>query len=805
MGVRQPLLKGVRVLDISEGISGPFASKLLADLGADTVKIERPVVGDVSRTFGPFPKGIKDLENSASFLYFNTNKKSVVLDLCSEVGIDKFKKLLCSYDVVISSQTSKSLEEQGIGFEVMRTLNPKIVLTTVTGFGSDGPYSDYESSHLVSCALGGWANNCGVPDREPLQAGGTITETLVGSYSAAATLLAIFGRLKHGGAEHIDVSAQEAVLSGASIPSLAYEYSGTITGRYSSVGSGAGAGYMLPTRDGYVGLNALTLVQWHMLCKFLGREDVASDDYYQGISWAKPDGRLEEIREIFCEALENKTAEELFHEAQKWRVPFGLVPSLRELFLMTPHLERGFFQEIESSDSSVYQVPGVPFKSENAETELKRAPLLGEHTEEVISRFDGSDQMIIEREATSEELNPLPLTGIRVVDLSMFFAGPVAAQVLADAGAEVVKVESIQRIDGWRSSGTVTEQELPSWEASPYFNWVNRNKKDITLDLTDTRGADIVKKLVAEADILVENYTPRVMENFGLSYETLKSINPRLVMISLSGYGQEGSWRDYVAFGMSTEQMSGVAHLTGYENEGPLYTGMTGGDLFSGIMGAVDLVAALWQREQTGLGQHLDFSQIEACNMYVGDAMTGCSLAGFDPERTGNDHPVYLLQGMFPCMDDGWIGISCKDEQQIKALAGYFEEPAILDSSLKKAEKLERVGQLTEQRDKMKLMTELQRIGVPAGAVLNGPELLHNEQLIARGAFLAQDHPGLGVKHYPNQPYRFRLSEEPPTQRAPLLGEDLEEILTERAGLTSDEIAELIIDDVIGTVPISAR
>ena len=342
---------------------------------------------------------------------------------------------------------------------------------------------------------------------------------------------------------------------------------------------------MLPTRDGYVGLNALTLVQWHMLCKFLGREDVASDDYYQGISWAKPDERLEEIREIFCEALENKTAEELFHEAQKWRVPFGLVPSLRELFLMTPHLERGFFQEIESSDSSVYQVPGVPFKSENAETDLKRAPLLGEHTEEVISRFDGSDQMIIEREATSEELNPLPLTGIRVVDLSMFFAGPVAAQVLADAGAEVIKVESIQRIDGWRSSGTVTEQELPSWEASPYFNWVNRNKKDITLDLTDTRGADIVKKLVAEADILVENYTPRVMENFGLSYETLKSINPRLVMISLSGYGQEGSWRDYVAFGMSTEQMSGVAHLTGYENEGPLYTGMTGGDLFSGIMG----------------------------------------------------------------------------------------------------------------------------------------------------------------------------------------------------------------------------
>ena len=805
MSIREPLLKGVRILDISEGISGPFASKLLADLGADTVKIERPVFGDVSRTYGPFPKGIQDLEHSASFLYFNTSKESVVLDLQSEFGIDKFKKLLSIYDVVISSQTGKSLEEQGIGFEVMRSINPNIILATVTGFGSDGPYSCYESSHLVSCALGGWANNCGVPDREPLQAGGAITETLVGSYSAAATLLAIFGRLKHGGAEHVDISAQEAVLCGASIPSLAYEYSGTVTGRYSSVGSGAGAGYMLPTRDGYVGLNALTLAQWHMLCKFLGREDVASDTYYEGISWAKPDERLEEIREIFCEALENKTAEELFHEAQKWRVPFGLVPSLSALFEMTPHLERGFFKEMESPDSSAYKLPGVPFQSANTETDLKRAPLLGEHTQEILARLDGTEKIIGKDAQTSEGLNPLPLVGIRVVDLSMFFAGPVAAQVLADAGAEVIKVESIQRIDGWRSSGTVTEQELPSWEASPYFNWVNRNKKDITLDLTNPRGADIVKKLIEGADVLIENYTPRVMENFGLSYETLKSINPRLVMISLSGYGQEGSWRDYVAFGMSTEQMSGVAHLTGYENEGPLYTGMTGGDLFSGVMGAIDLVAALWQREQTGLGQHLDFSQIEACNMYVGDAMTGWSLTSFDPERTGNDHPVYLLQGMFPCIDDGWIGISCKDEQQIKALAGYFKEPAILESGLTKSEKLQCISGHTQQQNKMELMNGLQQVGVPAGAVLNGPELLNNEQLIARDAFLAQDRPGLGVKNYPSQPYRFRLSEKPPTRRAPLLGEHLEEILTERAGLTSDKIAELIIGDVIGTVPISAR
>ena len=799
------LLEGVRVLDISEGISGPFAAKLLADLGADTVKVERPEVGDVSRSFGPFPDQKEDFEKSASFLYFNTSKKSVVLDLDSQSGLDSLAQLISHYDVVISSQTEGSLMEQGLGFETMRSWNPSVILTTITGFSSSGPYSGYESSHLISCALGGWANNCGTPDREPLQAGGSTTETLAGSYAAAATLLAIFGRSKHGGGDHVDVSAQEAVLCGASIPTLAYEYNGTITGRYSSVGSGAGAGYMLPTREGYVGLNALTLAQWQMLCKFLGREDVALSDYYQGISWSKPDKRLEEIREIFRDALKDKTAKELFHEAQQWRVPFGLVPSLEDLYAMTPHVEREFYQEIEHPLCGKMSLPGVPFKSEFSDVRIERAPLLGEHTNEVLGTLGAPNNNQVAANRGSEELNPLSLDGIRVVDLSMFFAGPVAAQILADAGAEVIKIESIQRIDGWRSSGIVLEDDLPSWEASPYFNWVNRNKKDITLDLTDARGVSVVKKLIQDADVLIENYTPRVMENFGLSYEVLKAINPRLVMISLSGYGAQGSWRDYVAFGMSTEQMSGVAHLTGYEGEGPLYTGMTGGDLFSGVMGAVDLMAALLQREHTGLGQHLDFSQIEACNMYVGDAMVGWSSAGFDPERRGNDHENYVLQGIFPCSQEGWIGVSCKDHLHLRLLSKYFDDRSLLEESMSKTDLASIVSEHTRSRDKMQLMYDLQEAGVPAGAVLDGPELLEDKHLLSRSAYIAQDRPGLGIKHYPNQPYRFRNSRKAPEERAPLLGEHLEEVLGGDVGLTADEIAELIIDDVAGTVPLAAR
>lgn len=792
------LLEGIRILDLTEGVAGPFCAKLLTDLGADTVKIERPGSGDPTRTLGAHPA--PDPERSATFFFLNTGKRSVLLDLEDPASHRELARLVSCYDVVIACGRAVSC---GIGYEQVRAWNPRAIFTSVTGFGSFGPHAGYQASHLVACAVGGWAQLCGTPDREPLQAGGAITETLTGAYAAAATLLAILGRSRHGAGEHVDVSMQQAVLCGAQIPSLLYEYRGIVAERYSSVGAGAGAAYMLPTRDGFIGLNALTLPQWRMLCRLLGREDIATDERYQGISWAQPDARLEEIRAIFRQAVAGRSAEALFHEAQKHRVPFGLVPDLETLAALPPHRERGFFQHVQHPVCGAVQVPGVPFHSAEAEVVIRRPPLLGEHTAEVLSTLPTQEPETAPDGSTAEP-NPLPLDGLKVLDLSMFFAGPSLAQILADAGADVIKVESVQRIDGWRGSGTqAAGSEIPTWEASPYFNWINRNKRDVTLNLKDPRGVAVVETLARTADVLIENYTPRVMQEFGLDYESLERINPRLIMISLSGFGARTTWRDYVAFGMSTEQMSGVAHLTGYDGDEPLFTGMTGGDLFSGVMGAVDVLAALHRRQRTGCGAHLDFSQIEACNLYIGDVMTGWFMSGTDPGRIGNRHPGYALQGIFPCANDGWIGISCRtagDLQSLCELAGI--ELAGLEPD---ADLIDQVGAWTAGQDKLALMHRLQGLGIPAGAVLNGPDLLDDPHLAARGAYVAQDRPGLGVKHYPAQPYRLLRSVPPPEARAPLLGEHLEEILSRDAGLTGDEIIELIIEDVTGTVPLAAR
>ncbi len=793
-------LAGLHVLDISQGIAAPFCAKLLAGLGASTVKVEPPE-GDWTRTLGPFPGDTPDPERSAAYFYFNTSKRGIILDLATEAGRAHLARLVRQYDAVIAGETEGELAARGIGLAWLQQHNPRVILTTISGFGSDGPRAGWGWSHLIACATGGWANACGLPDREPLQAGGAITETLTGAFAAAATLLAVLGRHRHGHGEHVDVSAQQATLAGALFPTLRYEYTGDLPGRDSSVAPGPS--FMLPARDGHIGVNVLTPAQWGLLCDFLGRPDIAANPRYAGRERLRLAG---EIRAMFEEAVRGRGADELFHEGQTWRVPFGLVPDMAGITALPPHQERGFLAMVEHPAAGTVAVPGVPFISTATTPAPFRPPLLGEHTAQVLAELDSTPPAA----APAEPAAPItaPLEGLCIVDLSMYFSGPLATQIAGDGGADVIKVESVQRIDGWRGP-LLAGGERP-WERSPNFNWVNRSKRGITLNLTDPRGADLLKRLVARADVLIENYTPRVMANFGLDYATLRAINPRLIMLSMPGFGSNVSWRDYVAFGMSTEQMSGICHLTGYAGGPPLFTGMNGGDPFVGVIAATVLFAALHHRGRTGEGQHIDLSQVEACTLFTGDAVTGWTLAAADPGRTGNAHPRRAPHGIYPCRDGRWIAIDCQNDDQWATLASLLgmtsADLVTVAGRLAHRQALDAaVAAWTRSHDHISLQDELQAQGIASGAVVNGPELLADPQLAARGGFIVQDRPGIGEKHYPGQPYHFRYAPPPPNRRAPLLGEHTNDVLRELLGLNDAELAELERLDITGQEPVAAR
>lgn len=408
-----------------------------------------------------------------------------------------------------------------------------------------------------------------------------------------------------------------------------------------------------------------------------------------------------------------------------------------------------------------------------------------------------------------------PLEGLRVIDLSMFMSGPMTSLVFADGGADVIKVESVQRIDGWRAGGATEEFW---WEWAPQFNWVNRNKHGITLNLTDRRGSDVIRHMARDADILVENYTPRVMGNFGLSYEELREINPELIMISMPGFGLTGTWSHYTAFANTTEQMSGLPHLTGYGDDQPIFSGTTGGDPLAGVMGALALLSALERRRRLNAqgesgGCHIDLSQTETATSFTGEAVTAYSISGEDPGRRGNYHPRIAPHNTYPCRDDEWIAIACTTDAQFADLARLMGRDDWLemasdfvhrDSAREAIDAA--IAKWTLSRDAGELMRELQELGIAAGAVYDGRGLLKDEHLQAREFFITQQHTYAGTRRYPLQPYRFANWSGPEVDRpSPTLGRDTREVLARLTTLTGAELDQMEADDVIGTIPLGER
>ncbi len=808
-------LNGLRVLDISEGLAAPFAAKLLGDLGADVIKLEPPE-GDSARRRGPFADA-ENIETSAPFLYANTSKRSAIVDPSKARDLALRARLLERADVVISHETEPTLAARGLGYEQLSARNHRIVLTTVTGFGSDGPYAGWRWNHLIAGALGGFTHLCGRDDREPLQLGATITETLAGAYAAVATLIAIRAAGAHGRGDHVDVSVIEAAINAALLPVQRYDYTGDVGVRRADVGPAPS--FILPTSDGYVGANVLTQAQWEMMCQFFERPELIADPLFAD-GWSRMANSRELANELAARTR-SRTAEDIFHDAQSWRIPFGLIPDMSDILNLLPHRERSFFHEFEHPCAGRVRMPGVPWLFEDERPRGTRPPLHGEHDDEVRSgawqqvRQVGDPPPSLRDSSAQEAGSERPLEGLLVIDLSMFMSGPMTSLIFADGGADVIKIESVQRIDGWRAGGISDDHW---WEWSPQFNWVNRNKHGITLNLNDRRGSDVVRRMAREADILIENYTPRVMGNFGLSYEQLRQINPELIMISMPGFGLSGTWSHYTAFANTTEQMSGLPHLTGYADDQPIFSGTTGGDPLAGVMGALALLSALERKRRLNNrgepgGCHIDLSQTETATAFTGEAVTAYSISGQDPRRHGNDHPRIVPHNTYPCRDDRWIAIACETDAQFTDLARLMGRSDWLDAYATFTDRRDNrtvidasIAAWTRPQDAKALMRALQGLRIVAGAVYHGRDLLEDQHLAARQFFITQHHTYAGAHRYPLQPYRFVRWAGPEIDRpAPTLGRDTRNVLARLTSLTQSEIEQMEADDVIGVVPLAER
>lgn len=413
----------------------------------------------------------------------------------------------------------------------------------------------------------------------------------------------------------------------------------------------------------------------------------------------------------------------------------------------------------------------------------------------------------------------LPLKGIRVIDLSMWFAGPMATRLMADMGAEVIKIESIRHMDPWRGPADVArvrthypnrpETDRP-YDCSPGFNLQNRNKYGITLDLRTPEGKDILKKLVKISDVLLENYSPRVMPRLGLAYPVLEEINPRLIMMSLPALGSTGPDKDFVAFGQTIDCMSGMAYLTGYEGEEPmLQSGLSYGDPLSGMNAAFAVVSALLRQRRTGKGLHIELSQVEGLVAFNADAVIEYTMNGRVRGRMGNRDYCMAPHGCYRCKgEDRWVTIAIPSDDVWQKFCRVLDWPAWAEderftrasSRYEHQDELdELIGTWTMEIEDYEAMHLLQAAGVPAGPVLDAKDLLAEPHLHARGFFETVPHPVAGAHpeiapfaQFSKTPLHIRMP-------APCLGQHNDYVLGELLGISGEEMAHLKEKGVIGT------
>lgn len=400
-----------------------------------------------------------------------------------------------------------------------------------------------------------------------------------------------------------------------------------------------------------------------------------------------------------------------------------------------------------------------------------------------------------------------PLEGIRIIDLSMGWAGPLATRNLADMGAQVIKVESCERFDWWRSW-----EATQAWiadngaEKSPQYLYVNRNKQDITLDLENPRGRELLLQLVATADALVENYSGGVLPKLKLDYSYLIEANPGLVMVSMPAFGSTGPWSQFRAYGSTVEHSSGLPHLVGDPEQAPTMQHVAFGDAVGGLNGTAAILTALWHKQRSGEGQFVDLSQVECLFPLAAPGILHQSVYGQSPRRSGNKHPDHAPHGVYPCEgDDTWVVIQVTDEIQwqrlqdlIPALAPFGD----VDERLDKREALDEcVRAWTQQRPAAAVMQLLQGVGVTAAKLNNAQAILDEPHLQDRGYLQWLEREYVGVQPHPSPPFRVTADPIPITSPAPTLGQHNHDILGELLGLGAAELEELEQQGVIGTKP----
>jgi crotonobetainyl-CoA:carnitine CoA-transferase CaiB-like acyl-CoA transferase len=786
-------LNGFVVVDLSTGIAGAYCTKLLADGGAEVIKVEPPE-GDPLRRWSASWAAIERGSDGALFSFLACSKHSVVADPGSDADIDLVNALLADADAVVWSRGSTLSEHPAFSpAEILRE-HPDLTVTSITPFGLDGPWRDKPATEFTLQAWSGGIVGLGrgAADRAPVYVGGQVGEYLAGAYASAATMAS---RLRGGGGELVDVSMLETQILGLTYYPVTYF---EMLGRPWRDARRLTIPGIARAKDGLVDVGCGTAQQWFDLCAMTGHQDWIDEDSPLSIT----EQANEKADELYAWVADH-TVDEIRDLASAFRIPNAPVANGANIDSLDHFQARGSFV---TNPRDGFRQPGHPYRMEPARLRPPQpAPRLGEHTEQYRRR---------ERRGSHSSSSPLPFEGLRVLDMTTFWAGPSCTHILAMLGADVIHVESTRRPDGTRliAGGPISEEQW--WEKSPIFSGLNTNKKGLTLDLQSTAGREFLKRLIATCDVVVENFTPRVLDQIGLDFAAVQAIRPDAIMLRMPGFGLDGPWRDNPAFAYAIEAAAGISWLTGYPDRNP-YEPYSVGDPNAGIHALNALLLALEHRRRTGQGVLIEAAMVDAALNIAAEQVIEYSAYGALLERAGNRGPTAAPQNLYRTneidefgREDCWVAVAVATDEQWAGLCTALERTDWVTEFATTVERRahhdvidEHLAAWCGQRGGDDIVEVLWNHGVPVGKVLQPHRQAELPQLAARGFFEVVGHP-VNVRT-PHSTLPFKLSRGPDrvhVQPAPLLGQHNRELLSE-LGLTDDEIADLEAQGVIGTAP----
>ena len=792
----QLALRGLRVLEIGTGPALAYAGKLCADFGAEVIKVESPA-GDAWRQMPPMVDVPGAEPESALFAWLNTNKRSVTANADNAEDIAWIAQLARTCDVVLDARAlteGPGVLASSVWSGAAQPPHEPIEVA-LTWFGESGPYSEYAGAESVCRGLAGAIHGSGPVAGPPHMPHDVQTAIAVGLQVFSAAVAALIGSGQ--GSRRYVLSAHEAVfgmveMEAGMVPDKRHPLRRLGVNRF----CGTHPAGIFETAQGWIGIFTHTLPQWKALCEAIGRPELGNDPRYA--NGQERMARADEIDDLLIPALRTRTAQEWFDILCDKKHPAVIVPTMEQLLRQDVHRQRNAFVPVEIGGVA-FEGPVVPLRLDAAGPLLGGpAPAKGAH--DAFYRAAGLDHH--PRRQLRQTASPqLPLQGIRVVDLTMGWAGPLASRTLADFGAEIIKVESTGYPDWWRGANFTEEfYRERLYEKNTNFHLMNRNKLGITLDLTQPEGKQLLLDLVARADAVIENYSAEVLPKLGLDYEALRAVNERLVMVSMPAFGLGNAWSNTRAYGGTLEQASGLPLHTGHPDGPPAMTSYAYGDPVGGFNAGAAMLLALFAQQATGKGRHLNLSQVEAMLPMAAPFIIEQSVSGTVAPRRGNRHPVNVPHGCFRCAgDDAWVVLTVPDAHWPALCRAIGREDLAADVQLAHA-----AGRRTQQDridaaitawsagcDPETAMRSLQQAGVAAGVVRPMSQVLQDEHLRARGFWQRVDRAHSGPYTATTAWCRTGIEPVPVRHASPTLGEHTDEVLTRVLGLSAQRLAEL--------------